>query len=179
MFAEASIRVFGTKNKLADFVTSDIVLSKHPFGGFFEDGGTNIYNGHIVHSFLNPEILISTSFSISLIDSDADSDVDSENDIDSENDNDTDNDRDIRTEMILITITTRYNDIDNDIRTQKRVCLVAVADIHATILALASTRVFGTEGKLSHYVTSEVVLRSEHPFGGLSDMVARISATDT
>ena len=47
ILAEASNGVFGTKNKLADFVTSEFVLpSEDPIEGLSEHGRVNVCDGY-------------------------------------------------------------------------------------------------------------------------------------
>ena len=86
VFSEVFIRFFGTKNKLADFVTSEIVLSsEYPLGGLSEDGGANTCSSHMVHPLLDPENIVLVI--IIIIDNENDSGVnnDNDNDIDIEN----------------------------------------------------------------------------------------------
>lgn len=57
---------------------------------------------------------------------------------------------------------------------------MVVADIHSTILAEVFNGVFGTKTKLADSVTSDFIVLSGRPVGGLSeDGGAKISATTT
>ena len=81
--AEATIRMLGRKNKLAECVTtnepatntdtagwvidgdevSGLLPSRHPVGGLSEDGGANVCDGHLFDPLLDPE----ASFLLSLL----------------------------------------------------------------------------------------------------------------
>lgn len=63
--------------------------------------------------------------------------------------------------------------------TQERVYQVAVADIHATMIAEASITVFGTKNELVDFVTSVLFFVPSISLEASARMVARISGMDT
>ena len=65
--AEATNVMIGRKNKVADIVTSKLlVASEHPVRSLGKDGGANVCNKHLVDQLLDFEISLSLSLAFLL-----------------------------------------------------------------------------------------------------------------
>ena len=78
--ARASNGMLGRKNKLADFVTSELVVaSEYSVRSLGEDDGANVCSDHLLDKLLDSEISSSLSLSLSLSITDGDIDNYTEN----------------------------------------------------------------------------------------------------